>query len=350
MANMKINWIMNLVGGEIKRELKMGIENNYKLSILYTYMILKEETDSEHTLTQVEIGDKIEAKYGMKLNRKTIASNILSLQDFGCDIQKTNGGIYLLDRVFEVSEIQFLIDAVFSSKSLNGKYSRELANKLSSFLSKYQKRQYNYIYKSEEVNRTDSKTLFYNIDIINEAIEKNKKIKFSYDKFFLEGEKSSKKKTYLVSPYYLINNQGRYYLVCNYDIYDDISNYKVEKISNICIEDEERKPIQLLKTVEGKFDIVKYANENIYMFGDKSIYATVKILNNYVIDYIEEWFGKNAKFYKKDGNNFADIKTSEKSLLYWCLQYSTFVELISPDTTREKLKEMIKKIYKIYFD
>lgn len=107
-------------------------------------------------ISQNDIVIKINNIYGMTCERKSIATNIDSLIDFGYDIVKTNAGSYLASREFEPSEIRFLVDAVFSSKSINSKHSRELAKKLSEFLSVYQRKQYKYVYKADELNRTDS--------------------------------------------------------------------------------------------------------------------------------------------------------------------------------------------------
>lgn len=325
----------------------MPSSSNKKLSILYTLQVLRDYSDENHLLSQNDIVIKINNIYGMTCERKSIATNIDSLIDFGYDIVKTNVGSYLASRELEPSEIRFLIDAVFSSKSINSKQSRELSKKLSNFLSVYQRKQYKYVYKADELNRTDSKEIFYNIDIINEAIENNKQIEFDYIRSEYINEKA-KRRPYIVNPYYLINNQGKYFLVCNYDYFDEIGNYKLERIHNIKILDTPIKPVTLVKGFENGLDIAKYANENIYMFATKTIKATVKIYREWATAYVEEWFGKNANLYEKENTIFADITANETSLIYWCLQYGEDIELLSPKDTRDKIKEIVKQINKRY--
>lgn len=325
----------------------MPLPNNKKLSILYTLQILKDYSDENNLITQSEIVNKIYNIYGMECERKSIGANIESLIDFGYDIVKTNSGCFLASREFESSEIRFLIDAVFSSKSIDSNHSRSLSNKLSKFLSLNQRKQYKYIYKADELNRTDNKELFYNIDIINEAIEKNKQVQFEYNRFYYK-DNNKKKKPYVVNPYFMINNQGKYFLVCNYDYFDEIGNYKLERIHNIKILDSEIKPITQVKGFEQGLDIAKYANENIYMFTTNSVNATIKIYNDWATAYVDEWFGKNAKFYEKNDKIYADITANESSLIYWCLQYGEAVELIYPADTRNKIKELINEMHKRY--
>lgn len=325
----------------------MSLPNNKKLSIIYTLQILKDYSDEKHLLSQNEIAKKIYNLYDMECERKSIGANIDSLIDFGYDIVKTNSGCFLASREFEASEIRFLIDAVFSSKSIDSRHSRELANRLSNLLSVYQRKQYKYVYKADELNRTSNKELFYNIDVINEAIEKNKQIQFEYNRFFFK-ENNQKKKPYIVNPYCLINNQGKYFLICNYDYFDEIGNYKLERIHNIKILDTDIKPIQQIKGFENGLDIAKYANENIYMFATKSVNATIQIYDDWATAYVEEWFGKNAKFYEKDNKIYAEVEANESSLIYWCLQYGEVIEIIEPKYCREKIKGIIKEMSKRY--
>ena len=215
----------------------MVIQSNKKMSLLCILKVLQEYSDENHPLTQAQIISKIVNNYGLELERKSIGANIESLIDFGFDIIKTDKGCYLGQREFEPSEVSFLIDAVFSSRSIDSKRSRELAEKISKFLSVNERKKYKYICKSDEIIRTDNKQLFYTIDVLNEAIEKGKKVQFNYNRFYFDKELREKKnaKPYVINPYFLINNQGKYYLVCNYDYYDEIANYKVELISNIKI-------------------------------------------------------------------------------------------------------------------
>lgn len=321
------------------------------LLILYVLNILKEYSDENHSITQKEIKEKIYNIYGVDCDRKTIAEKIDALIFEGYDIIKiSGGGCYLGSREFEPSEISFLIDAVFSSKSIDSKKSKDLAEKLSAFLSKYTRKKYNYIYKSDEISRTLNKQLFYTIDVLHDAIEQKKQVEFFYDRAFISKEKQTeqRKKRYVVNPYFLVNNQGKYYLVCNYDYFDDIANYRLEQIKDIKILDTPVKPIEKVKGFEKGIDIAKYANENIYMFSDSSVSATLKLSNEYAVNTVYDWFGGNARVYTNGGELFADIKANESALIYWCLQYGESVELVSPTTTRKTIKERVENLTKKY--
>ena len=178
------------------------------------------------------------------------------------------------------------------------------------------------------------------MDIILDAIGKGKKIKFKYNRYYLDSLKNEKMKNreLIASPYYLVNNQGKYYLVCNNNYFNDLANYRIERMLDIEILDEDIKPIKNLEGCENGFDIAKYANENIYIFSTKAIDAKIKIDNDYIVSYVQDWFGKSAKIYqdKKDNKLYANIHGNEQALIYWCLQYGESIELLEPVSTRKK--------------
>lgn len=328
----------------------MPLDSSKKLSILYILEVLREYSNENNPLTQDEILNKIYNIYGMECERKSIGANIDLLIDLGYDIIKLKKGCYLGQREIEPSEVTFLIDAIFSSKSIDGENSKKLAKKLTGFLSRYDRKNYNYIYNANRIARTDNKQVFYNIDTIHTAIDQNKRISFCYERFYLDADKNEqrKHKRLYVSPYFLVNSQGKYYLVCSFNKSDEIANYRVDNIKEIQILDEERRPITDFTDFKNGLDMTDYASKNQYMMSASQVNATIKIFNEYTVSYVLDWFGDNAKVYKKDDEIFANIKAGEDTLLYWCLQYGETVELVEPKDTREKIKKIVEGMNQRY--
>ncbi len=337
--------------GEKKDIKQMPSDSNKKLLILYILKILEEYSDENHPLTHNDIINKIYSNYGMTAERKAIGANIQSLIDFGYEIENIpRKGWYLSERLFEDGEITFLIDSVFSSSSISGKYSVELADKISTLLSKHKRKKYKYIYKANEINKPDNKQLFYTIDVLTEAIEKKKKVRFNYTKYTKDKKLINRRDDYFytVSPYFMINNKGKYFLACNLDKYDNLSNFKIDKIVNIMVTDEPIRPINDISQYSKGFDIAKYVNENLYMFGDKNVNAVIKIEHEWNIDVAIEWFGEKLHLEEKDGAFYAKINVNQSSLIVWALQYAESVEIISPIETRERMKQILENTYKKY--
>lgn len=310
--------------------------NSKKMTIVYILKILQEYSDEEHLLTQQDIINKLYNGYGIECERKSVGANIDCLIDFGYDIIKQKNGCYLASRDFDRSEISFLVDAIFSCKAINGKQAKDLSSRLSKTLSVYQRQKYKYLYKTEEVARTISKELFLNVEIISEAIERGKKIVFHYNKV-----SKPDSKRYFVNPYFMYNNQGKYYLVCGFHEKSGLANYKVDKISNISILEEDLLPIEKVEGYEQGLDISKYINENIYAFGGKAVRAVLRLYSSNMLDYLFEWFDNNTRVFEKEGALFAEVIANENALVYWCLQYGDNVELVSPQKTREEIKKIV---------
>lgn len=315
---------------------------NKKSSILLVLKTLEEYTDEEHFLTQNEIAEKILDNYGIELERKSIASSLSLLSDLDYDVVKGNkGGFALFSRSFDLTEAYFLIDALFSSRSLSGKDAKSISKKLSNCFSKYQRQDYSYIFKGDEVNRTKSKDVLYAISLIHEAIKENKKISFEYLEYDENGQLQSRYHgyKYKVSPYYLVNSFSRYYLLSNYrEKYKHFNSFRVDYMRNIEFLDEDRLPIE---QVIGKkdFSITEYLNEHIYLFGDKVIDAVLELKDQHSILYIKDWFGDKENIYNENGKLIAKIRCDEYALYYWVLQYSDEVKVISPDPFKERVKK-----------
>ena len=328
---------------------------NKKSSILLVLKILEEYTDDNHYLTQPQIATKISQLYGIDLERKAIGSSLQLLEELDYDIVKgPKGGFALLSRTFDPSEASFLIDAIFSSKSINGKEAKRMAEEVSSCFSKYQRKDYSYIYKSNEINRSKNKTTLYNVSIINEAISKGKRVGFQYLTYDKNGNEIYRNDgyEYIVSPYYLINNYGRYYLLCNYrEKYRPLQLFRIDKMANIVIKDDW--PIKQLKDLKDgpkDFSITKYLNEHVYLFNEEVIDAKIILDGEWAIEIVKDWFGDNAKIHFKDEKIIATIKGDEKALYYWIMQYSDCVTVLSPLSLVEKIKKRLIDATRRYQD
>lgn len=330
----------------------MSMIENKKASILLILKVLQEYSDEEHFLTQQDIINKVEQLYGIELERKSVAFSISLLQELDYDINKSpRGGYALLSRDFDNSEIRFITDALFSSRSISGKQAVELSNKLNSCLSKYQRKDYGFVYKSNEISRTDNKEVFYTLELIEEAKRRGKRISFQYQSIDEEGKPFLKMDgfRYIVSPYYSVNSNARYYLICNYrEKYRAITWFRIDFMVNAKIEEDwPIKPIQSLNGME-EFNITKYLNDNIYLLDGDVISATIQIEKPEHVIFVKDWFGKNAKIYSKDGKLLADIRANESALLYWYMQYSETLTILSPQSLIERVKKEAERIIKKY--
>ena len=325
---------------------------NKKASILLVLKVLEEYSDENHYLTQKQIIEKIEELYGIELERKSIASSLTLLEELDYDIVKNpRGGFALLSRALEPSEVTFLVDAIFSSKSISGKQARDLTKKVSSGLSRYHRKTYEYLEKSTEISRTSNADVFYNIELINEAIQRGKWIGFKYVDYDADGKESLRFDgyTYHRSPCYLVNNYGRYYFMGYGYKHDSVNTYRVDYMKDVYImEERERKDPKTLKEFKDYDSISDYINDHIYMFGGDTIDIVMKLKGPYVVQYIYDWFGKNAKIYKDGESLMAKVKCNEMAFFYWVMQYGEHIQVVSPETMIEQVKKAASDILDKY--
>ena len=185
--------------------------------------------------------------------------------------------------------------------------------------------------------------------MLDEAIEKGKKVSFQYNEYDITKKFQPRMQghRFIMNPYFLVNNNGKYYLVCNYDKYDDLANYKIECISDLKILDEDIKPLKSLPNQQN-FKLDNYINEHIYMTHGNSVDATLKLDSPKVIGDIIDWYGENIKIKKENEEIFVNLKVNELALIYWSMQYGEHVEIVSPQETREKIKTMLEKVLNKY--
>ena len=318
-----------------------------KSSILLVLEILKEYSDEDHFITQQFIIDKIDCRYGLTFERKSIAASISLLQELDYEIAKgPRGGYALISRLFDPTEVQFVTDALFSSRAIPGKEAADLSKRIQSTLSVHQRANYNYIYKTPQINRTESKEVFWAIDTMHEGIKRGKRISFQYKSYDEHGKETLRNggHRYIVSPYYLVSNNGFYYLICNYrEKYRPINVFRVDCMTNLQIEEEW--PIKPLSSIKGAedFDIAKYMNEHLYMLGGETVDATLRIDQPWAIQRLRDWFGNKARLIEKDGVLRAKIRCNEDSLFFWILQYGDEFTLLEPEPLVQRLREHLEK-------
>ena len=154
---------------------------------------------------------------------------------------------------------------------------------------------------------------------------------------------------YIINPYYMVATGGKYYLICNYDKYDNIAHYRLDRISNIEILDTPRKAKNQVEGLVG-LDVAQYMNEHIYMFGGKSIRAKFE-MPSYLISDVLDYFRANVDF-KDIGNDkiVASVKANETDIRMWARQYCGQIKMIEPQSLAEACKQDILDALALYED
>lgn len=331
-----------------------GTETKKMLNILILE-VLKNYSDSEHHLTQQEIMRKLKSDYGVeKIDRRSVKANVKSLSEMGYDIVGIDedtietDGYYLDTRQFEDEELRILIDSVLFSKTLSDAAAKRLIEKLKGFGNIYFDAKVSHVKPTPLLHRTDNKSVLYNVSAINEAMDRKRKIRFRYNRYGTDFKMHDQGKDYIMNPYQMVASNGHYYLLGNIDKYDNVTYYRIDKMSKVEVLEEKVKPQKDVKGMDGHLDLPKHMAEHIYMLYGDTVTASIKT-DIGMMDTLVDWFGKDFKILHKDKEEITiSVRCNERALFYWALQYGPYVEVVGPESLRTKLVEAIDEMQRKY--
>ena len=154
------------------------------------------------------------------------------------------------------------------------------------------------------INRTKNESLYEILDVIDDAIEKGRKIEIVQH-----------------SP-------------------------QIDRFTKVKILNEQRVP---LDDIAGhNFNLGDYMKEHVYMFSGETGYVELKI-DNKAIGSLEDWHGKDYKVLEtNETHSIVRLKTNYNAIYYWLLQYGGVVEVLEPIALRNKVVEGLKEILAKY--
>ena len=342
-----------------------------KLLIINILDILKKYTDENHRLSQKEIADILKNEYDMIAERKAIKRNLMNLIDFGYDIEyseyvrRTPNRVtgeqeesyilsdFYLVRDFTDSELRLLIDSLLFSKHIPYSQCRELIGKLEGLSNRYFRSKVRHIQTMPDMSM-HSQQLFYTIDILDEAIGRHCQVSFTYNSYGTDKKLHPRKdgsgriRQYTVNPYQIAAANGRYYLICNYDRYDNIANYRLDRITDIKLLQTPAKPMDKVRGLENGFALPKHMAEHIYMFTGESGIVTFRA-KKYLINDIIDWFGGGVTFFDEtDEEVSVRVRVNFAAMRRWAMQYALHTKILSPEPLAEQVKNDIKKAMENY--
>ena len=313
-----------------------------KLALLRIWQILRQHSDYDHPLTQEEIITYLERDHGIKMERKAVGKNIADLRDAGIEIGSCRAGSYIDSREFEDSELRLLIDGVLQSKHITAKHSKDLIDKLCGLSNKYFRSHVKNVYSVNDWSKTENQAIFYNIDVIDEAIASGKQVQYDYNKYGIDA-KLHRSSFQRISPYQLILHNQRYYLMGYSAYWGNMAFHRLDRITNMRIYDKPAIPITSVKGYENGIDFKQIASTMPYMYTDTPERIEF-IADEYIVDQIFDWFGIDVKMSKMPDDEKkvkVELVASPNAMEHWALQYLNHVEVTKPEGLRNKIKEAL---------
>ena len=326
----------------------MAKSANQKQRLIRVLQILMEKTNEDNPITREGLTVELE-RYGITAERKTIYDDINTLLDMGFDIVAKKGkdaGYFCASRDFELAELKLLVDAVQSSKFITKKKSQELIAKIDKLTDVHSAAKLKRNVVVENRVKTANEKIFYNIDIIHEAVTKEKTITFKYCELTVDySAKNSYRKTYrrngeryAAEPWALVWSDENYYLVA-FDTHKKVKrHFRVEKMEDIQITEAGF----AAKEEKTKFNAAEYEKKVFSMFGGEEEFVRLCFRNDLIGVAIDR-FGTDVSLMKEDENHFSiGIKVAVSPQFYgWLCSLGNGVKILAPDSVAEEYIQLL---------
>lgn len=346
-------------------------DSGKKVVILYILQILRRYTDADHPMTQQQIIEKLRSEYGIEVNRSTVKRNLGDLIDAGYNIQysevtrsqvnrqtgETEENVICTDLYYEHDftepELHMVIDGLLFSRSVPYRQRRQLIDKLGSLSSIHFNRRMNHVH-CMSADSPQNPELFHTIDVLDEAITAQKQVRITYNQYgtdmklhpTLTVDGQPRRQT--LNPYQLVASEGRYYLICNNDHYDTVSNYRVDRITDIEMLETPVKPRGQVIGLEDGLNLQDYVFQNLNMFSGKAENAEF-IIPRSAVSLVIDFFGKHVSFFDlEDGRVHCRLLVSTEAMRHWAVQFAAVARVTAPKHLVEEIRAELKKAMDLY--
>jgi len=342
---------------------------NSRLLPLRILQILRKHSDAEHPMAQKDIQTLLETEYGMTVDRGSVRRCIHELMQaddvpiegkervyaYRNSVTKdSETGVQYSDLYymhdFDPAELHMLMDGVLFSRNIPAGQRENLLNRLSALGGKYFHSYMNYI-RGAMPEMPEIPQLFLNMEILDEAIRTRKQVRVEYGylgtDFRLEpawDRKEGEPFWMIINPYRLVALDGRYFLICNYDKYETLAIYRVDRMIQCELLETPTKTAREVKGLETAPNTAAFVQSNAFMGYGKSGNVVFRIPREKAYEAID-FFGKTVSF-RDDPRDpeslLCSVYANHYSMKAWAMQNAGMVRVLSPDSLAQEIREALE--------
>ena len=289
------------------------------------------------------------------------------------------------NQLFSFEELNQVVESVLLLKNIDSVTKEKLIRKLQSlssvnypkyspFISETTGKISKSISSVFEDSRIDEIAVRRNLKIIRSAIEADngsgRKIAFNFNGYNEEKQLVPRKNilgedmVYIASPYYVILYNGKYYLICSVEPYDNVSFYRIDLMSNITdqtkvsvldnqkLVSEKRKPKRDISGLPLEWNdevATNFQTEHLYMYYGEPCKIILKFdKDRYTL--LHDYFGDKYQFIRHTDEQWDEVavKCVPKAMEAWALQCADYVEVLSPRERRNSILEKCQMLMSRY--
>lgn len=390
--------------------------------ILDILKILQEKTDEYTTITQSEIRDLMEEHehpcsertlmYYLKVlmkemnpeeengfvdKRYTISDYKIIPKGLEEKLQARDAGMkkegsrklqsrsLRYNQLFTFEELNQVIEAVLFLRNIDFETKEKLIRKLQSLSSVNYPKYCPYISETTgkitksiagvfEDSRVDESVVRQNLELIRSAIEADdgvgRKISFHFYGYDEQKQLIPRKNqagediVYIANPYHVILYNGKHYLICSVEPYDNVSFYRIDLMSNITdktkvssldnqtMVSERRRAKRQVKGLPLEWNDTVASNfqaEHLYMFYGEPCKIRLKLdKDRYTL--LHDYFGNRYEFINHIDERWDEVEVTcvPKAMESWAMQCADYVEVLSPSELRSSIFEKCRMMMSRY--
>ena len=314
---------------------------------LLIFQYLWDNTDEDHPVTIKEIISYLD-KNGIHTNRRTVALDLISLQESGFDIicnRSVQNQYFIGNRRLETAELKTIIDAILAAKFISPSKTKSLIDRLSSLASPYQADQLKRNLYVEGKIKTWNESVYYTVDLLQQAIQNERAVTFQYIEYTPRKEKILKHQGqwYVFSPYDLVWDDEAYYVFgwSEGSNHNKIVKFRVDRMV---------KAKETIKTYHKKpddYNISVICRRVFSMYDGEDRAVTLKCSNEVMKDIIDR-FGESVKTRINDNNTFlAEVDVAVSPTFFaWIFAFDGKIIIMEPDDVRDSFDRKIAFFFK----
>ena len=328
----------------------MGAVNPQKIKLLKLYEILRQHTDEDRPLSTNQLCAMLETE-GITCDRRTLAEDIDILNANGFEVlrRRTRYAMlfYIVDRRFDLAEVKILIDAIQATSFITPKKTKELTDKVASLAGSHKATVLKGNLVTFNTRKHTNEAIYYTVDTLERALQQKLKASFQYFDLDENGNRVLRKKSerYVVNPVGLVYHEDNYYFVTYHETHEATVNYRVDRMTNVKIEDETVVEMAIALSAE----LGSYTERVFKMFNGPQ--ATVELqFDRKLIDAVYDKFGEGIEIIACKRN----LCTAKVNVLVspvffgWCFQFGESMKILAPDSVAAQMKAHAKQVMGLY--
>lgn len=329
---------------KVKKEMKSQLLPA-TLTALKILKILEESSDQDHPVAQTAIAAELD------VDRKTVARCLEVMEGYmDYDIVHQRKGVYLVpdEDAFELSEVRLLIDSILASKVVSAEQTDIIVKKLAKLLNKHDRTHIRHIHSYKDWSKVDNKNIFWTIEVLDDAINKNVKVSFDYNTIGID-KKLHVEGNYTVSPVQLTFANGQYFVLAYTNDDDELRSFRIDKITNAKLLGVISKKKQ--REVEWRDIASAYVEGHPYMSFGNTERIRIRILED-EIGRVFDVFGINVRINQCDDrdakySNMVEVsfEANTEDVYRFMVQNADVAEILEPHSIRARILKFGRKMH-----